>query len=134
VNGHPEFFSTTAQVIPVILLIVAFEIRQKGGVFREANSVGAAFLFCFLYLTLFAAEAASLHVLASNAESGAWRWFVGVATALGGAGALFLLLQRDSSRLRTGDAADFLVERPWQAFVAVVAIAAATLGLFLALR
>ena len=83
---HLEFFSTTAQVIPIIVLTLAFEIRAKGD-----RDFWTALYVAPVYVVLFVAEAAALHVLVSAAPSTGWKWFVGVATTLGGVAVLMPL-------------------------------------------
>jgi hypothetical protein len=105
-----DFFSTAAQVIPLIFVVLAVEFRGQGFAFvpRELigesadtqsptslKEAGTAAYSMVLALVLALGEGAALHVLAGDDTWGGWKWLVGSCLVAGGVGVIahVLILQ-----------------------------------------
>ena len=96
-----DFFSTSAQIIPLIFLVLAFEFRSEGNQFLPADLQGkpdqtqtgdiryyAAIYTVAMTLVLAIGESAALHVLASDDRWLGWKWIVGGSMTIGALGVI----------------------------------------------
>jgi hypothetical protein len=96
-----SFYSTAAQVIPVILLVLAFEFRGRGFVFlpegllADLNPGFRAVYTILLALALFLGEAGSFFVLGTGRTSLVAEALIGACMVFGGLGIIapILLIQ-----------------------------------------
>jgi hypothetical protein len=102
-----DFFSTTAQVIPLLFVVLAVEFRGGGFAFvpkellgkpapeeapPSALEAGAAAYSMFLIVVLAIGEGSALHVLSADATWGGWKWMVGSSLVVGSVGVIAPLL------------------------------------------
>lgn len=110
-----DFFSTAAQVIPVIFLVVVFEARKVGVRVNPDQDTLAVALTAFC---LIAGEAAALRVLSTGEPTAALHTVVSVSLVLGLNGIVFLMAAE------TALTVDYLTRRSrW--------VGAAVLGVYL---
>lgn len=88
------FYSTAAQIIPIIFLALAFEFRGEGfrflpaGLSTDDDPKFEAAYSLFLASALAAGEATALLVLVGHEPSQFTKWLVGTALTVGGLGVL----------------------------------------------
>ena len=87
------FYSTAAQVLPIIFLVLAFEFHGPGFRFLPAdlsteNPKAEAAYTLFLAIVIVAGEATALFVLVGHEPSRATEWLVGGALIVGGLGVM----------------------------------------------
>ena len=92
-----DFFSTIAEVIPVLFVVLAIDIQHRvtGGVRGSMRPYWLGW-FTIAGFLLVLGEVGALHVLASDATGQGWTYFVGACLAIGG---LMTLLSLFHSRL-----------------------------------